>query len=352
MADGRKEYKILEKGNAMRLATYFDEGPRIGLVSDDKIWDLRRVVAQYLFETERLPDSREIAERMVPYDMALLIRLSHNNNTRFFEDAVAFMAQGHARFADAKSFSKPVESVKLLPPVLRPSKIICCGSAYRDYVIELGRTPSHPRWPTDVKMSFLKQPSALIGHRETIHYPPDSHQLDFENELAIVIGGYCSDISESEASKYIFGYAVFNDACVRDLPSWTGGMESPRGKSVDTLAPCGPWIKTAASLRNNPNDLDFTTKVDGELRQSGNTSGLLWPIERIVAIAARYFRLSPGDIIATGSTKGNALSDGRYLKPGQKIVCEFEEIGVLENTAGLRDWKGEIVPRQPETETT
>lgn len=328
----------------MRLATYFDEGPTLGLVEGSEIWNLRGVVSRYLFETERLPDGAKVAATLVPNDMAMFIRLN-GGRLDYFRDALGYIIDRRQELGDVDWLAKGVDKVRLLPPVLKPRKILCCGSAYRDYVIELGRTPDDPKWPVDVKISFLKQPSALIGHKDTILYPPDSEEYDYENELAIIIGDFCSDISESEARRYIFGYSVFNDACIRDLPSYSGGLESPRGKSIDTVAPCGPWIVPAADLGKDPNDLDFTTKVDGDLRQEGNTSGLLWPIERIVSVAARYVRLSPGDIIATGSTKGNALSNGKYLKAGQKVVCEIEGIGRLENMVGQRKWTGNVPAR-------
>jgi 2-keto-4-pentenoate hydratase/2-oxohepta-3-ene-1,7-dioic acid hydratase in catechol pathway len=96
------------------------------------------------------------------------------------------------------------------------------------------------KWPLDVKLSFLKPPSAVITHGETIYFPPDSEQCDCETELAIVIGKPCSDISESEAHDHIFGYSILNDACMRDMPEWTGRYDSPRGKAFDTFAPFGP----------------------------------------------------------------------------------------------------------------
>lgn len=328
----------------MRLATYADNGPQIGVVQGSEIWNLRRLIKAYLFETERLPNCEEIAARLVPDDMALFIRLNHGNLGPF-KDALNFFQERRGQIAADPNLVRPLDAVRFMPPVLSPSKLICCGSSYREYMIELGRTPSHPRWPADVKLSFLKQPSALVGHRETIFYPGDSEQWDYENELAIIIGRPCSDIDEKDAGSCIFGYSVFNDSCVRDLPSWTGDLDSPRGKSVDCLAPCGPWIQTAAGMSKSPNELDFSTWVDGELRQHSNTSDLLYPVERMVAIAARYIRLSPGDIIATGSTKGNAHTSGKFLKIGQTVACEIEGIGRLENIVGKKSWQGNIPPR-------
>jgi 2-keto-4-pentenoate hydratase/2-oxohepta-3-ene-1,7-dioic acid hydratase in catechol pathway len=323
----------------MKIASYLDGSPRIGLVDGDDVWNLRELYSWYIFETERSPHCVSLAERLVPDDMALFIRLHHGRLDEF-ETALA-LAKAAGR-KDGPAGRRKLSDTRLLAPVLQPTKVVCCGSSYGEYLAELGM--ERERWPQDVKMSFLKPPTALIGHGETIPFPPDAHETDYENELAIVIGRPCSDIPESEAGKYIFGYSVFNDACVRDIPKWTGGLDSPRGKAGDGCAPMGPWIVPAHYLGRNPNDLGFTTWVDGEVRQKSRTSGLLWPVERIVAFVSHYIRLSPGDVISTGSTKGNAHTTGKFLKPGQVVRCEIEGIGVLENRVGQKTWKSVLKP--------
>jgi acylpyruvate hydrolase len=322
----------------MRLASYFSDGPRIGVVEGDKMWDLRRAYARYLFETERLVEANAIAERMVPNDMALFIRLNHGRE-RQYADAIASL-----RELDATDLAVPLSSARLLPPILSPDKFVCCGNSYVRHMKEI---EYRTKWPQDVKLSFLKPPSALIGHGETILFPPDSKQWDYETELAVVIGRPCSDIDEADAHSYVFGYSILNDACVRDMPEWTGRYDSPRGKAVDTFAPFGPWIVPATFLDGNPDDLALRTFVDAEERQSDRTSGLLWPIARIVAFVSRYIRLSPGDVISTGSTAGNALHSGKFLKVGQKVRCEIGGVGVLENTVGQREWRGHLPPIPP-----
>jgi len=323
----------------MKLATYLDVTPRLGLVDGQEVWNLRTLYAWYLFETEGIATAEAIAERSVPDDMALFIRL---NQARLPEFASA-LALGKERNPDlGPRGRRPLGKTRLLAPVPQPSKVICCGSSYGEYLSELGM--ERARWPQDVKISFLKPPTALLGHGETIPFPPDAHETDYENELAIIIGRTCSDVAEADAAGYIFGYSIFNDACVRDIPKWTGGLDSPRGKSPDGCAPMGPWIVPAAYLGADPNDLAFTTWVDDEVRQKGRTSGLLWSIERIVAFVSHYIRLLPGDVISTGSTKGNAHTTGKFLRSGQKIRCEIEHIGVLESTVGHKTWKTELAP--------
>ena len=327
----------------MKLVTYSHDGPRIGAIQDDQVWDLRRTYAHFLFETEHLVDSQAVAKRLVPRDMALFIRVNHRSIGQYADALAALRGAGSATVS---ALATPLAQVRLLPPILSPEKLICCGNSYERHMREI---EYRTKWPQDVKLSFLKPPSALIAHGETIYFPPDSEQWDYETELAIVIGKPCSDISESEAHDHIFGYSILNDACIRDMPEWTGRYDSPRGKAVDTFAPFGPWIVPTPFLDGDPDNLALRTFVDGEERQSDRTSGLLWSVARFVAFVSRYIRLSPGDVISTGSTAGNALHSGKFLKVGQKVRCEIDGIGVLENTVARRTWHGNLpkIPPRP-----
>jgi acylpyruvate hydrolase len=325
----------------MKLASYVDGGTCIGMVLADEIWNLREAYSLYLLETERTPYHREIAERVVPHDMALFVRM-HHGRMNFFEHLASELHDRRERYLSMAhgTLVQAFDSAPLLPPLLTPNKVVCAGNSYAAYLVDQGL--SEEEWPKDVKISFLKPPSALIAHGETILFPPDSVQWDYETELAIVIGKTCSDVSPERAREYIFGYTILNDACVRDIPKWTGRLDSPRGKAGDTFAPLGPCITPATHLQGDPNDLHLTTVVDGEVRQDDRTSGLLWPVERIVAFVSRYIRLVPGDVISTGSPQGNALICGKWLRPGQTIRCEIEGIGVLENHIGRREWMSEL----------
>jgi len=331
---------------SMKLATYVDGGACIGLVLAEEVWNLKEAYSLYLLDTERATRHREIAERVVPQDMTLFVRL-HHGRMEFFEDFAEYATEHRDRLEEmaGRSLVRPFESVRLLPPLMTPNKVVCAGNSYAAYLVDQGLTEEE--WPKDVKISFFKPPSALIAHGETIRFPPDSEQWDYETELAIVIGKTCSDVTQEEAKSRIFGYTILNDACVRDIPRWTGRLDSPRGKAVDTLAPFGPCIAPATHLAGDPNDLHLTTTVDGELRQNDRTSGLLWPVERIVAFISRYIRLVPGDVISTGSPQGNALICGKWLRPGQRIRCEIEGIGVLENPIDRRHWTAELPPLDP-----
>ena len=333
----------------MKLATYLTEGPRIGVAQDGELWDLRRVMASWLFALERNVRAQSLAAALVPDDMALFVRLNHGNLEQFSE-AMAWATENREacqRMSGAPTpMAVPLDHVQLLPPIVQPSKVICVGNSYKDYLVDQ-KLPKD-EWPKDVKISFLKSPTALIGHQETIQFPPDSHEWDYENELTIVVGRTCRDISQADADKYIFGYTILNDACVRDVPKWSGRYDSPRGKACDTFAPCGPWIVPSADLAGDPNDLALKTWVDEELRQNVRTSGLMWPVQRILAFVSRYITLAPGDVISTGSGSGNALTGpGDWMKPGQVVRCEAEGIGVLANPVALREWRSNIPALPP-----
>ena len=333
----------------MNLATYLMDGPRIGVAQDGQMWDLRRVMAAWLFAIERNVRARAIAEALVPDDMALFVRMNHGGLAQFRE-AMAWAGENRATSESiagaTEALAMPLERVRLLPPIVQPSKVICVGNSYADYLVDQ-KLPKD-EWPKDVKISFLKSPTALIGHEETIRFPPDSHEWDYENELTIVVGRTCQDVSQADADRYIFGYTILNDACVRDVPKWSGRYDSPRGKACDSFAPCGPWIVPRDDLRADPNDLALKTWVDEELRQDVRTSGLMWPMQRILAFVSRYITLAPGDVISTGSGGGNALTGpGDWMKPGQVVRCEAEGIGVLANPVASRRWRSEIPPLPP-----
>jgi len=333
----------------MNLATYFQGAPRIGVARDDELWDLRRVMTLWLFEMERNVRAKDVARALVPDDPALFIR-QHHGALEPFVEALDWARENRAACAASlppgRPLAVPLESVRLLPPVPQPSKVICVGNSYLKY-LEDQKLPKD-EWPKDVKISFLKSPTALVGHGEPIRFPPDSTEWDYENELTIVVGRTCRDVSQADADRYIFGYTILNDACVRDVPKWSGRYDSPRGKACDTFAPCGPWIVPREHLEGDPNDLALRTWVDGELRQDVRSSGLLWPVQRILAFVSRYITLAPGDLISTGSGSGNALTGpGDWMRPGQVVRCEAEGIGVLANPCTTREWRSEIPPLAP-----
>jgi 2-keto-4-pentenoate hydratase/2-oxohepta-3-ene-1,7-dioic acid hydratase in catechol pathway len=207
-------------------------------------------------------------------------------------------------------------AVKLLAPAC-PSKIVCIGLNYAEHAAELKmQLPSEP-------VIFLKPPTAAIGPGAEIVFPSSSQQVDYEGELAVLIRDRCKDVPAREAEKHILGYTCFNDVTARDLQRRDG--QWTRAKSFDTFAPFGPWI---ASI--DPADLDIKTRVNGEEKQSSNTSDLIFDVPRLVEFISNIMTLEPGDVIATGTPPGVGT-----LGKGDVVEVEIEGIGVLENSVAL-----------------
>lgn len=217
------------------------------------------------------------------------------------------------------------EDTTLLAPVPSPPKIVCLGLNYRDHAEEQGaRIPDEP-------IIFMKPRTAIVGPDEPIIQPRFVKQLDYEAELAIVIGRKGKNIPVSAAEKHIFGYTAFNDVSAREIQfkdrQWT------RGKSFDTFAPIGPCITTVNQVEN-PNDLRICTRVNGELRQNSSTKNMVFSVYEVVHHLSLVMTLEPCDIIATGTPAGVAVfmkPQPRFLSPGDIVEVEIEKIGTLRN---------------------
>jgi len=219
-----------------------------------------------------------------------------------------------------------LSSVKVLAPVASPSKIICLGSNYRDHAAELN-TPL-----PDEPVIFLKPRTTVIGPDEPIVKPNFIKELDYEVELAVIIGKGGKDISVEDAKNYIFGYTCFNDVSARDIQfkdkQWT------RGKSFDTFAPMGPCITTTDQI-GDPNNLRIYARVNGELRQNSSTSNMVFNVYQIVHELSRVMTMEPSDVIATGTPAGVAFAmkpEPKFLSSGDVVEIEIENIGKLRNS--------------------
>jgi len=212
-----------------------------------------------------------------------------------------------------------------LAPVSSPPKIICLGLNYRDHAEESGADiPDEP-------IIFMKPRTAIIGSDEPIIRPSFVKELDYEAELAIIIGKKGRNIPVWEAKKYIFGYTAFNDVSAREIQfkdrQWT------RGKSFDTFAPMGPCITTADQI-GNPSNLNIRTRVNGELRQNSSTNNMVFNVYEVIHHISRVITLEPSDIIATGTPAGVAVfmkPEPKFLSPGDLVEVEIENIGTLRN---------------------
>lgn len=207
-----------------------------------------------------------------------------------------------------------LSDVRLLPPV-SPSKIVCVGRNYAEHARELGNeVPEEP-------LLFLKAPSSLIISGEPIFIPPQSQRVEHEGELAAVIGRRARNLGENENPlDYIFGYACLNDVTARDLQR--KDVQFTRAKSFDTFCPVGSFIETDL----NPSNINLEVRVNGSLRQSGNTAQMVFPVSELIRYISRQMTLLPGDLIATGTPSGVG-----QLKDGDVVEVEIEGIGVLRN---------------------
>ncbi|MCS6925436.1 MAG: fumarylacetoacetate hydrolase family protein [Candidatus Binatia bacterium] len=279
----------------MKLATFTHGGvTRIGVVDGDTIVDL------------------SVAAPALPREMC------------------AFLAAGAEALAAARqavqtsSARLPLKEVKLEAPILRPPKILAVGLNYKDHIAETGnKTP-------EVPVIFNKQSTSVNSPYGDIHLPRVSEQLDYEGELAFVIGRYCRHVPKSRAREVIVGYMIANDVSVRDwqrrVPTFT------MGKSWDTHCPIGPWITTADEV-GDPHALDLKTWVNGELRQHSNTSQLLFNCFDLVEHLSTVFTLEPGDVVSTGTPAGvaAAMKPPKWLKPGDVVKIAIEKLGEIEN---------------------
>jgi 2-keto-4-pentenoate hydratase/2-oxohepta-3-ene-1,7-dioic acid hydratase in catechol pathway len=282
------------------------EGPNLLLLDGGHLYDVRE-----LARTSGVPDD------LVGGDLGDLFRAGS-----VAVDALRSLAPG-------RSGATPVGTIEddlpFLPPVTRPTKVICVGLNYRLHAQEGGvAVPTRP-------VLFAKFPNTLTGHRTAIVYPRITRELDYEGELAVIIGRRCSRVSVEDALDYVGAYTILDDVSARDLqssePQWI------RGKSLDGFAPVGP-VAVLPEPGFDPSTYRIRTTVSGELRQDAACSDMVFSVAEIIAFISEGITLEPGDIVSTGTPPGVGLGfdPPRYLSPGDTIRIEIEGIGALENT--------------------
>ncbi|MDP9937602.1 MULTISPECIES: fumarylacetoacetate hydrolase family protein [Paenarthrobacter] len=217
--------------------------------------------------------------------------------------------------------------VRLATPVPNPSKVLCIGLNYKDHVAETGR--AFPDYP-DV---FAKFASTMVGPEDEIGGAKVSENLDFEGELAVVIGRKASEVTEEEALNYVAALAPLNDVTARDLQY--RGTQWLAGKAVDGSTPWGPALVTLDEV-GDPQNLDLATRVNGIEVQRSNTSYQIFPIARIISYLSSFLTLEPGDVIATGTPQGIGAKRNPpvWLEPGDTVEIEIDKVGLLRNTVG------------------
>ncbi|MBN1636857.1 MAG: fumarylacetoacetate hydrolase family protein [Deltaproteobacteria bacterium] len=223
-------------------------------------------------------------------------------------------SQFHTWDFESRKKGNPLDIKQILAPV-QPTKIVAVGLNYRDHARELGlEVPLEP-------ILFLKPSSSVIGPGDEICYPSQSTRLDYEAELAVVISRRCRNIKQEHAKDYILGYTCFNDVTARDLQIKDG--QWTRAKSFDTFSPIGPWIVTDLE---DPHNLAVSARLNSEVKQSSNTSNLIFNVYELISFISMIMTLEMGDVIATGTPSGIGP-----MEPGDSIQVEIEGIGVLQN---------------------
>ncbi len=271
--------------------------PRLGLVAGDTVVDLSRVDAN------------------LPRDLGALLTAG--------PAALAAVAAAGARAPAAAK--RALAAVKPALPIPVPPKCLCVGLNYALHAKEGGHPiPTYPSF-------FLRVATSLVAAKAPVVRPRASVQLDYECELAVVIGKGGRHIAESQALEHVFGYTLFNDVSVRDFQRKT--TQWTPGKNFDATGPTGPFVVTADALPPGAAGLDIMTRVNGETMQHSNTSDMIFSVAKIIALLSQFMTLEPGDLIATGTPSGvaHARTPPPWLRPGDVVEVEIEKIGVLSN---------------------
>ncbi len=275
----------------MRLVTFEQGGPRVGLVDGDSVIDL--------------------------------------SGTELPRDIVGVALAGERAAAAAKAAGagarRKLADVKLLPVVPRPGKIVCLGLNYVDHAAEGGHAkPDYPSF-------FMRGPTSLVAHNQPIARPKCSDRLDYEAELAVVIGKTARHVAKGDALKYVAGYACFNDGTLRDYQRKTSQWTI--GKNFDRTGGFGPCLVTPDELPAGAAGLSIKSILNGQVMQSANTRDMLFPVDETIALLTECLTLEPGDVIAMGTPAGvgYARKPPVWMKDGDTIDIEIETIGTLRN---------------------
>jgi 2-keto-4-pentenoate hydratase/2-oxohepta-3-ene-1,7-dioic acid hydratase in catechol pathway len=219
-----------------------------------------------------------------------------------------------------------LHEIRLRKPIARPGKILCVGVNYTDRNAEYKDNSEQPKYPS----LFVRFPDSLVAHDEALVRPPESKQLDYEGEIALVIGRPGRRISEAEAMSHVLGMTICNEGSIRD---WIrhGKFNVTPGKNFERSGALGPWIVTSDELGRGP--LRIMTRVNGELRQDDTTDHMLFSMPFVISYISRFCTLQPGDIIATGTPTGAGarFDPPKYLVPGDVVEVEVPGIGTLRN---------------------
>jgi len=239
-------------------------------------------------------------------------------------DVIAGALAGASPRASLPGLFTPLTSARFRAPIPRPPKIVCVGLNYADHAREQGIEP--PKEP----LFFLKSSNTICGPGDPIRLPPNSTQVDYEAEFAVVMGKGGSRIPVDKAYEHVAGYMILNDVSARDMQF--GDKQWFRGKSCDTFAPCGPWIVTKDEV-SDPHHLRISLTLNGETMQDSNTSNLIFDVPHLISYLSQSLTWEPGDLISTGTPPGVGVfrKPPVFLKPGDRVSITVERLGTLTN---------------------
>ena len=311
----------------MRLVT-FRKGsskPRVGALVTDAVLDLAALAGDLARERGTVRRGRG----GVPKTMLDVIRggadaLALAREALAHGEAV-LKKEGSGALVERR-LGAPADKVRIEAPIPRPPRnVFCLGRNYKEHAAERGaEAPAHPVY-------FTKAPETVVGPGAKVIQHAVTKELDYEVELAVVIGTAGKDIPRERALEHVFGYTIINDVTARDLQK--RHQQWFHGKSLDTFCPMGPVLVTADEIPD-PQTLAISLRVSGETRQSSHTSKMIFPVAECIAVLSEGFTLLPGDVIATGTPEGVGAALGKFLRPGDRIEAEIARIGVLSNRVG------------------
>ncbi|GAB3168622.1 fumarylacetoacetate hydrolase family protein [Streptomyces incanus] len=329
----------------MKVAV-FGSAHRVGVVQDDRVIDISAAYAKYLAETSDAPRPQARAAAEVPSELGAFIE-EGDGALAGARAALDHLRDNTAdqRGVDGEQIVFPLEDVQLHAPVTDRARIFCALANFAAHMQSAAENTQDPEREATIQRLvaggpkyFLKDSRAVSAHGEQVRYPARTERLDYEAEIAAVVGRRGRDIAADDFEPYIWGYTLFNDWSVRDNVSF--GPDFAYSKNFDTSATVGPWIVVDEGLE--PQDIPVECRINGEVRQSGNTSSMIHTFAALGEYLSRDTTLWPGDLIASGTPKGTAVDstkeqadgshpDALFIKPGDVVEVSSSAIGVIRN---------------------
>ena len=308
----------------MKLASFSTENlprVRVGLVQGDEIVDI---------------DLAARALQVRPFEQMLDLIAHYDDEGKATLDAIMQKA-GQRRFSEVRTFSEigavhKLNEVQLAAPIPRPAKnVMCLGLNYAEHAKESAQARGREATQLEAPLFFTKAPTTVNGPYSPLVIDPSvSTQIDWEAELAVIIGRGGKNIREADSLDHVFGYSVLNDVSARELQALH--KQFFKGKSIDGYCPMGPWIVTADEIPD-PQNLKLCLRVNGATKQDDTTGNMIFSVRTIISVLSQGMTLEPGDIIATGTPSGVgfARKPPEFLKPGDVMETEIEGIGIMKN---------------------